>query len=87
MADIFKSQGVAILINLFFGTFVNAAQAIAQQVNNAVNQFCNNFMTAITPQITKSYAQENYMRVEKLSMIGSRFSFLSCYVVFAAYFI
>ena len=75
MADIFKSQGVAILINLFFGTFVNAAQAIAQQVNNAVNQFCNNFMTAITPQITKSYAQENYMRVEKLSMIGSRYSF------------
>ena len=72
MADIFKSQGVAILINLFFGTFVNAAQAIAQQVNNAVNQFCNNFMTAITPQITKSYAQGDIKRSISLTFASAK---------------
>ena len=51
-----KDQGVNILLNLFFGTLINAAQAIASQVNGAIMSFAQNFTTALRPQIIKSYA-------------------------------
>lgn len=50
------TQGVNIIINIFFGVTLNAALGIAQQVNSAVNQFLGNFQTAFNPPLTKSYA-------------------------------
>lgn len=57
-------------MNLFFGVTVNAARGIATQVNNAVQQFVYNFMIALNPQITKSYAQEDYSYVRILILEG-----------------
>ena len=53
---VLRDQGGNIIINLFAGPAVNAARGIAGQVNNAVTGFVSNFMTALNPQITKSYA-------------------------------
>ena len=50
------------LVNIFFGVTINAAQAIANQVSNAIQQFSNNFITAVTPQIIKMYAEVNMMK-------------------------
>ena len=52
-----QGQGLNILLNMFFGPVVNAARGIAYQVQGAVTQFSNNFMTAVRPQIIKSYAE------------------------------
>lgn len=60
-AYMLNNQGVNILINLFFGVTVNAARGIATQVNSAVFQFVTNFMMALNPQITKSYATGKYV--------------------------
>jgi O-antigen/teichoic acid export membrane protein len=43
IAGILNNQGINILLNIFFGPIVNAARAIAYQVNTAVNQFVTNF--------------------------------------------
>ena len=51
-----NSQGLNILINIFFGVTVNAARTIAFQVESALTQFSNNFMTSVNPQNIKSYA-------------------------------
>ncbi len=58
-----KDQGVNMLLNMFYGPAVNAARAVSLQVSNAVNQFNNNFFTAVRPQIVKSYAagERDYM--------------------------
>ena len=69
-----KNQGLSILLNIFFGTIVNAAQGIAMQVNNAVTGFIRNFMTAVNPQITKSYAQKNYEYLYMLINRSAKFS-------------
>lgn len=69
-----KTYGFVILINLFFGPIVNAAYAIANQVQNAVNSFSNNFMMALNPQITKAYASDNNDYMFKLIFQGARFS-------------
>ena len=55
-SGVLRDQGVNVLLNIFCGPAVNAARGIAMQVNAAVNSFVNNFMIALNPQITKSYA-------------------------------
>ena len=55
-AWILNTQGINMLMNLFFGVVVNAARGVAGQVNDIIQGFVNNFMVALNPQITKSYA-------------------------------
>lgn len=72
---VLRDQGGNVVINLFCGPSVNAARGIAFQVNNAVNQFVTNFMTALNPQITKSYASGEKEYMMTLIFQGARLSF------------
>lgn len=72
---VLRDQGGNIVINLFFGPSVNAARGIAIQVNNAITGFVQNFMTALNPQITKSYASGNKEYMMTLIFQGARLSF------------
>lgn len=56
LAIVLRNQGTNILLNIFFNPIVNAAQAIAQQVYNLINQLITNIYLASRPQITKDYA-------------------------------
>jgi len=71
---ILNNQGVNILINIFFGVTLNAARGIASQVDNMVQNFVRNFMTALNPQITKSYAAGNLDYMHKLVFAGAKYS-------------
>lgn len=70
-----KNAGVNIVLNIFFGPLINAANAIAYQVNNAITNFSMNFTTAINPQIYKTYAQGKYAETETLVHWGGKLSF------------
>ena len=72
---VLRDQGGNIIINLFAGPAVNAARGIAGQVNNAVTGFVSNFMTALNPQITKSYASGDREYMMILIYQGARLSF------------
>ena len=72
---VLRDQGGNIIINLFAGPAVNAARGIAGQVNNAVTGFVSNFMTALNPQITKSYASGDREYMMTLIYQGARLSF------------
>lgn len=74
-ASLLKDQGVNVLLNLFGGPAVNAARGIASSVNTLISSFSGNFMTALNPQITKSYAVGNYDYMFSLVERGSRFSY------------
>lgn len=73
-AGILSTQGISILINIYFGVALNAARGLADQVNNAINTFVNNFMTAMNPQITKSYAAGDYDYMKSLMVRGAKYS-------------
>ena len=73
--SILNSQGINLLINVFFGVVANSARGIASQVDAAVNQFVITFSTAVNPQITKSYAKGDNQRVYYLVCKGAKFSF------------
>lgn len=74
-SHILLTQGMNILINLFFGVTVNAARAITVQVERAINSFVTNFTIALSPQITKNYATNNFQEMQILMQRGSKFSF------------
>lgn len=74
-AAIACTQGVNILLNMFFGPVVNAARGIAVQVQNAISQFSINFQTALNPQITKAYAVKDYNYMHNLIYKSSKFTF------------
>lgn len=75
-AGILNAQGISILINLFFGVALNAARGVAEQVNQAIFTFINNFMTAMNPQITKSYAAGDFKYMNGLIERGAKYSSL-----------
>ena len=79
LAVIGYTQGLNILLNIFFGPAVNAARGIAVQVQSVCRQFCTNFQMALNPQLTKSYAQKNLDEMHRLLIKSSKFSF---YILF-----
>lgn len=72
---VLRDQGGNIVINLFFGPSVNAAKGVAGQVNNAISGFVSNFMAALNPQITKSYASGDRDYMMTLIFQGARLSY------------
>lgn len=75
MAQVVRSQGINMVLNLFFGPVVNAARGIAYQINNALNQFVNSFYNAVRPQVTKLTASENHHGMISLVFSSSLISF------------
>lgn len=86
-ASVMNGQGINLLMNLFFGVTVNAAKGVATQVDSAINSFVQNFMMALSPQITKSYAAGDYSTVNKIILLGSKFSFFMFLVVCLPFFL
>ena len=74
ISSILNNYGVNILLNLFFGTIVNAARGIANQVSGIVQQFCGNFQMAARPQITKYYANDEKDLMIDLVMSNAKYS-------------
>ena len=75
LAALAKGQGLNILLNIFFTPTVNAARGIAYQVNGVVSQFFMNFFTAVRPQITKYYAQNDLSNMFSLIFRSSKFAY------------
>lgn len=75
LAWLMKSQGLNVILNIFFGPLLNAAYGIANQVNTAVNSFVQNFSMALNPQMVKSYAEGDVSYTVTLLFRGIRFSY------------
>lgn len=81
LSAVFFTQGLNMLLNVFFGPVVNAARAVAVQVQSAIQQFVGNFQMALNPQITKTYAQGKMEEMHTLMFRSARFSFLLLFFI------
>lgn len=72
-----KEQGLNMILNLFYGPIVNAARAIAFQINGALTGFVSSVSVAVKPQLTQSYAQGDKVRTFHLMNSMSKL----CYIV------
>lgn len=75
------TQGLNVLLNIFFGPAVNAARGIAVQVQAVVQKFCSNFQMAINPQLIKSYANNDLANMHTLIIVSSKFAFFLVYLM------
>lgn len=76
---VIRDQGVAIMLNSFFGTAINAAYGIANQVNSLVLSFASNLTTVFAPSIIKAKGADNEGRMRFLAVFSSKMSLiLSC---------
>ena len=76
-----KTQGVSIMLNIFFGVVVNSALAVANQVSGTVYSFVSNFQVASNPQIIKSYATDDKEYMNNLMIRTSKFSFILLFIL------
>lgn len=81
VANMGASQGLNMILNVFFGVTVNAAMGIATQVNSAVASFVHSFQTAFNPQIVKSYATGDHGYFIKLILSTSKYSYLLLFIL------
>lgn len=81
LSSISFNQGLSMLLNVFFGPVVNAARAVATQVQGAIQMFITNFQMALNPQIVKTYAQGDFESMHTLMFRSSRFSFFLMYLL------
>lgn len=73
------TQGLNMVLNVFFGPIVNAARGVAVQVQGVVQQFATNLQMAMNPQITKSYACGDMDYLCDLVCSSSKYSFFLVY--------
>lgn len=76
LSVLIRTQGVNLLLNLFLGPIVNAATAIATQVQGAIMGFGSNLISAIRPQLIKQYAVGDYTYMFKLLSGGMKMTCL-----------
>lgn len=81
LAGVGYTQGLNILLNMYFGPAVNAARGVAVTIQGVVSGFVSNFQMALTPQITKSYAVKDLSRMHSLIYSSSKFSFFLLFLV------
>ena len=76
LCQLLQTQGLIMLINLFYGLVVNAAYAVAIQVSHLVTNFAMNFKQSIIPQMMASYGARDFKSMHKIIDMGTKVSFL-----------
>jgi O-antigen/teichoic acid export membrane protein len=74
-ASVGEIQGSALLLNAFFGTLVNAAYGVANQINTMIRMFAQNVNQSAIPQITKSFGGGDTNRTNSLVAVTSKYTF------------
>lgn len=77
--QIVSSQGIIFVINWTFGVAINAVYNISLQLKNSILSFALNLFKAISPQITKTYANNEIETHRKIVYSGSK---MEAYLIF-----
>ena len=87
IVNVICGAGVNLMINTFFGPMINAARAVAAQLENGVVNFTISIYTASKPQIISYYAENDIDKFTKLLFVSTKVGFLlACFIVFPGVF-
>ncbi|RKS84695.1 Na+-driven multidrug efflux pump [Orbus hercynius] len=76
LCGVAKVQGIAVILNIFYGTVINAAYGIANQISSQMTFLSLSMLRAINPQIMKHEGAGNREQMLKLSLSACKFGFL-----------
>ena len=81
----FYGQGV--VLNMFFGTLVNAAQGVANQISGQLGAFSVSMLKALNPIIAKSEGAGDRQLMLKAALTGGKFSYFLLLLFYIPVFI
>lgn len=76
ISSLASAYGVVLVLNHFFGTILNAAQGIANQINGQMSSFSLNLMKAVNPVIVKKAGAKDMDAMNRTMLAGGKFSTL-----------
>ncbi len=76
ISSLLSAQGLGLVLNHFFGSVLNAAQAIAHQMRGYLSVFSLNMMKALNPVIVKKAGANDYQTMNQVTLAGCKFSAL-----------
>ncbi len=76
VSGIVSQYGLSIILNHFWGTILNAAQGIANQISGQLMTFSNTMLKALNPVIVKSKGSHNDIMMIKASLLGCKYAYL-----------
>jgi len=77
-----RQRGAMILLNVAFGPVVNAAYAVASQVQNYTNNLSLAIGRAVTPAVVSMEARGNRSNVHRLTLVNGKYTFMMLSLVF-----
>ena len=76
------AYGQGIVLNIFFGSTINAAQGVATQVRSQLSAFGRVLIKALNPVIAKSEGAGDRNLMLRASMLGSKISFFLLVILY-----
>lgn len=76
IASVGRTQGAAVIVNMFFNTILNTALSVANTVNSLITLLSQNISQPIAPQLIKAYAAGNMARCNELLIIATKYTYL-----------
>lgn len=74
ISSLFSAQGIGLVLNHFFGTRLNAAQGVANQVNGQLSAFSATMLKALNPVIVKNAGSKDEEALNKATIAGCKYS-------------
>lgn len=74
LAALGTTQFRSIIVNMFFGVLINAAEGVSRQASGQVNLFVASLTRAINPQIMKSEGGGDHQRMIYITEVGAKYS-------------
>ncbi len=79
--------GQGMILNIFFGTVVNAAQGVSNQISGQLSAVSSTLLKALNPLIVKSEGAGNRLLMIKASITGTKLSFILLLIFYVPIFI
>lgn len=80
LAMLMRSQGIAILVNKYFGPRVNAAMVVANTVNSQTTTLSGAMTGAFSPVITTACGAGDYVTMRKMAFCVCKFGMALSYI-------
>ena len=80
LSALLRGQGLAVLVNKYFGPSLNASLSVARNVESKTNALSGAMLAAFTPAITSAYGAGDLDRARTLSLRVCKFSVISSLV-------
>lgn len=76
LSSIVYWQGLAMMLNVFFGLAINAAYGISQQLKTAVDNFLMSFKQSVVPQLMMAYATNERKRLHNIINFSTKLTYV-----------